>query len=81
MRPGCFDPYLHKAEDVEKVSFMVLDVMGLAEEQMFVTGIIIIVDLEGYSLSHVTQKPLAVTKKQMQYLQVIILHQISFKDF
>jgi len=73
MRPGCFDPYLHKPEDVEKVNFMVSDVMGLDEEQMFLTGIVIIVDLEGYSLSHVTQRPLAVTKKHMHYLQVTML--------
>jgi len=69
MRPGCFDPYLYKPEDVEKANFMVSDVMGLAEEQMFITGIVIIIDLEGYSLGHVTQKPLAVTKKQMHFLQ------------
>ena len=70
MRPGCFNAYLHKAEDIEKVSFMVLEIMGLEEEQMFITGMVVIVDLEGYSLSHVTQRPLSVTKKQMKYLQV-----------
>jgi len=69
MRPGCFNAYLHKAEDIEKVSFMVLEIMGLEEEQMFITGMVVIVDLEGYSLSHVTQRPLSVTKKQMKYLQ------------
>ena len=77
MRPGCFDPYLYKPEDVEKANFMVSDVMGLAEEQMFITGIVIIIDLEGYSLGHVTQKPLAVTKKQMHFLQVRIFQYSS----
>ena len=70
MRPGCFDPYRHRPEDMDKVSFMVSDVMGLEDEQMFVTGIVIVIDLEGYSLAHVTQRPLALTKKHMRYLQV-----------
>jgi len=70
IRPGCFDPYLHRAQDIEKANFMVSDVMGLQDEQLFITGMVIIIDFSGYSFGHLTQRPLAVTKKWLQFLQV-----------
>jgi len=69
IRPGCFDPYLHRAQDIEKANFMVSDVMGLQDEQLFITGMVIIIDFSGYSFGHLTQRPLAVTKKWLQFLQ------------
>ncbi|XP_046456586.1 retinol-binding protein pinta-like [Daphnia pulex] len=69
MRPGCFDPMLFKAEDIDKANFMISDTMGREDEQMFVTGMVIIVDVQGFSLNHLTQKPLALFKKQMYFLQ------------
>lgn len=69
MRPGCFDPCQFKPEDIEKANFMVLDIMGREEEQMFVTGMVIIVDCHGYTLNHFTQRPLALSKKQLCFLQ------------
>jgi CRAL/TRIO domain len=73
MRPGCYDPLLFKPEDIEKANFMISDTMGLDDEQMFVTGMVIIIDCQGFSLNHLTQKPLALTKKQMYYLQVLVV--------
>jgi len=70
IRPGCYDPYLHKLEDIEKSNFMVSDIMGLEDEQLFITGLIIIIDLSGFSFSHLTRRPLNVTKKWLHYLQV-----------
>ena len=70
MRSGCANPFIHKAEDVEKVSFMVIDTMGRTDEQFFIAGLVVIVDLEGFTLDHLTQKPLSVIKKQMKFLQV-----------
>ena len=70
MRPGCFDPMLHKPEDIEKANLMISDTMGWEDEQIFVTGMVIIIDCQGFSLNHLTLKPLALTKKQMYYLQV-----------
>jgi len=67
-REGCFDPYLHKVEDVEKVNFMITELLGSVEEQMFVTGMVVIIDLEGCSLNHITQRSLSLTRKQMKYL-------------
>jgi len=69
MRSGCANPFIHKAEDVEKVSFMVIDTMGGLDEQFFIAGLVVIVDLEGFTLDHLTQKPLSVIKKQMKFLQ------------
>ena len=70
MRPGSYDPFLHKAEDIEKANFMVSDIMGLESEQMFIKGIVVIFDMDGFTTSHLTQKPLSLSRKQYQYLQV-----------
>lgn len=72
MRPGCFDPMLFKPEVIDKANFMISDTMGREDEQMFVTGMVIIVDVQGFSLNHLTQKPLALFKKQMYFLQVLV---------
>jgi hypothetical protein len=79
MRPGCFDPMLFKAEDIDKANFMISDTMGREDEQMFVTGMVIIVDVQGFSLNHLTQKPLALFKKQMYFLQVLVRWRFIFK--
>jgi len=68
-RPGCFDPYLHKAHDIEKANFMVSEIMGTEDEEIFFRGLVMIIDMEGYSLGHMTQRPLAVTKNHLQFLQ------------
>ena len=70
IRPGCFNPYLHRVEDIEKANFMVSDVMGLEDEQVFITGIVIIIDFDGYSFGHLTRRPLAITMKWLKFLQV-----------
>ena len=71
MRPGCYDPFRHKPEDIEKANFMISDVMVLEDEQLFVTGMVIIYDCEGFTMNHFTQRPLSMTKKHMYYLQVL----------
>jgi len=67
MRAGSVNPLLHKAEDIEKVSFMVTEVMGGGDEQFYITGLVIIIDMEGFTLDHLTHKPLSITKKQMKF--------------
>jgi len=69
IRPGCFNPYLRRVEDIEKANFMVSDVMGLEDEQVFITGIVIIIDFDGYSFGHLTRRPLAITMKWLKFLQ------------
>jgi len=68
MRSGIVDPLLHKPEDVEKVSFMVGEVMAKDDEQFPITGIVVIIDMEGFTLDHLTHRPLSITKKQMKFL-------------
>ena len=70
MRSGIVDPLLHKPEDVEKVSFMVGEVMAKDDEQFPITGIVVIIDMEGFTLDHLTHRPLSITKKQMKFLTV-----------
>ena len=70
MRMGCFNPYQVKHEDIEKANFMICEVMGNAEEQFFATGMILVFDLAGYTMAHLTSRPLSLSKKHMRYLQV-----------
>jgi len=69
MRPGCFDPYINKPVVVEKSNFMIGEVMGLLDPTMFITGAVIIIDLEGYNLNHLNQRSLPMIKKYMRYTQ------------
>lgn len=71
-RMGCFPPDKVKVEDLEKASGMVAEVLAYEEPVMFITGAVVIVDFEGYSLSHLTHRPLSFMKKQAKYFQVTI---------
>lgn len=68
-RMGCFPPDKVKVEDLEKASGMVAEVLAYEEPVMFITGAVVIVDFEGYSLSHLTHRPLSFMKKQAKYFQ------------
>ena len=70
MRPGCFDPFAYKAELVEKANLMVAETMCFTDIGLLYNGIIVIIDFEGYTLGHMTQRPVSFTKKHLRYLQV-----------
>ena len=40
------------------------------DPDIFITGAVVIMDFEGYTLSHLTHRPLAFMKKQVKYFQV-----------
>jgi hypothetical protein len=61
-----------KVEDLETASGMVAEVLAYEEPVIFITGVVVIVDFEGYSLSHLTHRPLSFMKKQAKYFQVAI---------
>ena len=65
LRAACYDPAEMKVEIMQKVSFMVWELMSHEEEQMFITGMILVFDAEGFTMSHFTQMPLALAKKMM----------------
>ena len=52
---------------------MVWDIMGDEDEQMFVTGMILLFDLSNYGMSHFTAMPLSMVKKLMPCWEVILL--------
>lgn len=52
---------------------MVWDIMGDEEEQMFITGLVLLFDFTGYTMSHFTQVPLPMVKKLMPCWEVIKL--------
>ena len=70
MRPGAHDPQRHSYEDVEKANFMVGEVMGVLDEDMFITGAVVIFDFEGFTFNHLNQRSLPLLKKYMRYTQV-----------
>lgn len=72
-RMGCFPPDKVKVEDLEKASGMVAEVLAYEEPLIFVTGVVVVVDFEGYSLGHLTHRPLSFMKKQAKYFQVLTI--------
>lgn len=69
MRGGCINPLIHKAEDVEKVSFMVTETLGKGDEQLPITGLVVIIDMDGLTLEHLTNRSLSLSKKLMKFYQ------------
>jgi hypothetical protein len=51
---------------------MVAEVLAYEEPVIFITGVVVIVDFDGYTLSHLTHRPLSFMKKQAKYFQVTI---------
>ena len=84
MRGGCINPLIHKAEDVEKVSFMVTETMGKGDEQLPITGLVVIIDMDGLTLEHLTNRSLSLSKKLMKFYQVVrnlIIGMLCFANF
>ncbi|XP_046459123.1 alpha-tocopherol transfer protein-like isoform X1 [Daphnia pulex] len=65
IRPGVFDPAKMKIENIQRASFMVWDIMSDEDEQMFVTGMLLLFDFSDYGMNHFTAMPLSMIKKLM----------------
>ena len=52
---------------------MVWDIMSDEDEQMFVTGMILLFDFSNYGMNHFTAMPLSMVKKLMPCWEVILL--------
>ena len=55
---------------MQRANFMISEIMGHEEEQMFVTGLIVLCDLQDFTLSHFTQMSISTFKKLMQFYEV-----------
>ena len=77
LRPFAFDPLLLSAVDIEKSNFMISEVMGILDETTFITGIVLIIDLEGFNLNHLIHRPLGIIKKYMRFNQVCYGRQMA----
>ncbi|XP_046459118.1 alpha-tocopherol transfer protein-like [Daphnia pulex] len=64
-RPGVADPNKFKFEDIQRVGLMISELLCDEDEQLFITGMVVLVDLEGFTMSHVTSTPIAMMKKLM----------------
>lgn len=58
-------------EYIQRASFMVFELMGEEDEQMFINGMVLIFDLKGYTMNHFTQMPLSMVKKLMPCWEVM----------
>ena len=63
IRSGCHDPSSLSLEVIQRVSFMIWDIVFHEEEQMFITGAVLILDMEGFTMSHFAQMPMSLTKQ------------------
>ena len=52
---------------------MVFEVMAKEEEQMFVTGMLLLFDLSNFGMNHFTAMPISMVKKLMPCWEVILL--------
>ena len=41
------------------------------DEDMFVMGFVVIIDMDGMTMSHLTSKPIPLVMKQMRFVQVL----------
>ncbi|EFX74067.1 hypothetical protein DAPPUDRAFT_307513 [Daphnia pulex] len=76
-RMGCFPPEKVKVEDLEKASGMVAEVLAYEEPVIFITGVVVIVDFEGYSLSHLTHRPLSFMKRSRQNTSRLLFRKLD----
>ncbi|KAK4010341.1 hypothetical protein OUZ56_019487 [Daphnia magna] len=65
IRPGAYDPTKTKIEHIQRASFMVWDIMSDEDEQMFVTGMLLLFDFSDYAMNHFTAMPFSMIKKLM----------------
>ncbi len=68
---------LNQVEYVQRVNFMVWEIMAAEEEQMFITGMLLLCDMNGYTMNHFTQMPLATVKKLMPCWEVCIIRAVN----
>jgi hypothetical protein len=57
---------------------MISEVLGDEDEQLFITGMVVLVDLEGFTMSHVTSTPIALVKKLMPCFEVTFHSSFSY---
>ena len=50
---------------------MVNEITGLESEQMFITGVVVVMDYHGFTMSHAASMPLAMIKKLRPCWEVI----------
>lgn len=72
IRPGAADPNKLTMEVVQRTSIMVSEIFYHEEEQMFITGIVLLFDFSGFTMDHFTQMPISMMKKLKPCWEVII---------
>lgn len=79
IRGGTADPRAHKPEDLEKANMMVMETLVKdRNDDMFVMGMVIVVDMHGMTMAHLTSKPVAMVKKLLRFVQVTFRPLFSF---
>ncbi len=55
---------------MQRANFMISEILGAEDEQIFVTGLLVLCDLKDFTMNHFTQMSLATFKKLMQFYEV-----------
>lgn len=63
--------YINQFEHIQRVGFMVSEVLGDDDEQLFITGMVILIDMSDFGMNHFTSMPLPVIKKLMPCFEVL----------
>ena len=79
IRTGAHNPAVVKQTLVQRAGFMTFEVMNLEEEQLFITGMILIFDFSGYTMDHFLAFSLADIKKSKLCWEVKFNHKKTFK--
>ncbi len=68
IRPGAYDTAVDNFEMIQRASFMVSELDARDSEQMFLTGLVLLFDYQGFTFSHFTSFSPAMIKKLMPWL-------------
>ena len=59
---------------------MVQEIAGAEDEQMFITGCLLLCDLKDFTMSHFTQMPISMIKKLTQCFEVFLKNDYCQND-
>lgn len=69
-RPGGFDPSNTSLDELSKAMMMLFDVWMEEDEELSVTGLVMVEDFKDFSISHIASLSPVTVKKMMTLFQV-----------
>ncbi len=63
---------LTQVEHMQSTFFMISEILEAEDEQMFITGVLVLIDLKGFTMGHLTQMPVSLMKKLTKCFEVFL---------